>query len=95
MGVSKFYVNILTKEEKLRFLYGTWLDWGVWDSRVSSRVGSVSYGHIVVLVSRAPDPVESPVSSGERGREPALQDDVFAFHNIFHFVFNLTAESWN
>ena len=93
MGVSKFYVNILTKEEKLRFLCGTWLDW-VEDSRVSSRVGSVSYGHVVVLVSRAPDPVESSLSSGERRREAALQDDVFSFHNIFHFVLILTAESW-
>ena len=93
MGVSKFYVNILTKGEKLRFLCGTWLDW-VKDSRVSSRVGSVSYGHVVVLVSRAPDPVESSLSSGERRGEAALQDDVFSFHNIFHFVLILTAESW-
>ena len=91
MGVSKFYVNILTKEEKLRFLCGTWLDW---DSRVSSRVGSVSYGDVVVLVSRAADPVESSISSGERRREPALQHNVFSFHNIFHFVLVLTAESW-
>ena len=63
-------------------------------SRVSSGVGSVSYGHVVMLVCRAPDPVESPVSPGEWRREPTLQHHVGAFYHVLHLL-DLTIVSWN
>ena len=51
-------------------------------SRVSSGVGSVSYGHVVVLVGGAPDPVESALSPGERRRKPTLQHHVGPLHHV-------------
>ena len=62
-------------------------------SRVSSRVGSVSYGHVVVLVGGAPDPVESALSPGERRRKPTLQHHVGPLHHVLHLVLYLTGVS--
>ena len=63
-------------------------------SRVSSGVGSVSYGHVVVLVPRASDPVESSIGGGEGGGEPALQHHISSLYHVLHRVLVLTVLSW-